>query len=86
MTEQRRLSRKSDIAPTAPQEERLFPVLALNDGTHFGLVADCRFRGATDMRPLKRADRIDANDPEQKRFENICSPHCVPTLLHGLTS
>ena len=27
------------------------------------LVADCRFRGATDMRPLKRADRIDANDP-----------------------
>ena len=27
------------------------------------LVADCRFRGATDMRPLKRVDRIDANDP-----------------------
>jgi hypothetical protein len=29
------------------------------------LVADCRFRGTTDMRPLKRADCIDANDPNQ---------------------
>jgi len=27
-----------------------------------------------------------AFDPEQKGFENICSPHCVPAPLHGLTS
>jgi hypothetical protein len=33
------------------------------------LVADCRFRGATDMRPLKRADCINANDPNRTSLE-----------------
>ena len=43
---------------------RMSLVVALNDGTHFG--GWLSLSGSNGHAPLKRADRIDANDPKRK--------------------